>query len=689
MSASPQWVRIDPADVAGAPLGVEGCYRAPGAATASSASAGSGGAGSASSSGTSRCDSGGAASPSAPLPREWCETLAACAAAPRAPRAASATRCEALVADGASPRAPRAASATRPSGPAAGAAPCRAPASPCSSSECETEDGPDEVWDLIIKPPRMRYSNLELVGRYPESFKVGRWPVRRTDFQLVNDRSMTLECTIFQPRAGLDSSVQSPPGQERACVVFCHGHGSNRLNGFQLVPILLPLNISLVCFDFAGSGMSGGEFTSLGYYERDDLRCVIQHLREQRGFTRIGVWGVSMGASTALMHAARDPMIAGVVADSPFSDLGTLIRELCAKWVPLPWALLCGVLCVVRGRVQKKARFDIYDVAPHEHMASCHVPVYFLHGDKDDFISPKHSEELRRCCGGDADLLKVHEGTHTSPRPLSTMARAALFLVRAMRWEDQLPDGVTDKDVVTLANRAGAPLQAPRRGQNARGDRSIQALLESAAPANVSLGIVKVACRLAALYAGAEVVSCTPGLTAAAEPLRARLPASVSGTLRLRSEHTEFALCWVEGGLPRPGHGGEARVRVWFALASTAALSLTSVLLRFGSASPAGSVPLAGFACEAIDTADQTLTRALQAGQRSSLSLTLGSDGSAEVEAGGARATNAAWRASAAAVEAGAAEDACVWALQWRRAGEANGARVQLRAATIAPALGC
>lgn len=643
--------------------------------SAAGGGASSGGGGSAiQSSGNNHAGSGGAGHPGALPPRECCETLVVCGAAPRAPPATSATR--PII------------------GPADVVVPHRAP-----SSDCETEDEPDElvwsdylfqVWDLIIKPPRMRYSNTELVGKYPASFTVGRWPVRRTDFKLVNDRSLTLECTIFQLREGAASNAQAPAGKERACVVFCHGHGSNRLHGFQLVSILLPLNISVVCFDFSGSGMSGGEFTSLGYYERDDLRCVIEHLREQRGFTRIGVWGVSMGASTALMHAARDPMLAGVVADSPFSDLRTLIRELCAKWVPLPWALLSGVMCVVRRSIQKKALFDIYDVAPHEHMANCHVPVYFLHGDKDDFISPKHSEELRRCCGGDADLLKVHEGTHNSSRPLETMARAALFLVRAMRWEDQLPPGVTVQDVVNLSGRAGAPLQAPLMGQNINGNGSIQALLESAAPANVSLGIVKVACRVVAVYAGAEVISCIPGSTAAVEPLRARLPATMSGTLRLRSEHTEFALCWVEGGLPQLGRGGIARVRVWFALASTAALSLTSVLLRFGGAPPKDKVPLAGFVCEAVDTADQALTSALRAGRQSQFSLVMGLDGSAEVKAGDARVTNAAWRASAAAAgEAGAAGDVCVWALQWRRAGESGGVNVQLQAATTAPTCGC
>lgn len=65
---------------------------------------------------------------------------------------------------------------------------------------------------------------------------------------------------------------------------------------------------------------------SLGYYERDDLQCVIQHLRDREKATTIALWGRSMGAATALMHADRDPSIAALVLDSAFSDLHQLVR---------------------------------------------------------------------------------------------------------------------------------------------------------------------------------------------------------------------------------------------------------------------------------------------------------------------------------------------------------------------------
>jgi len=36
-----------------------------------------------------------------------------------------------------------------------------------------------------------------------------------------------------------------------------------------------------------------------------------------------------MGAVTSLMHADRDPSIAGLVLDSPFSSLRSLAEDLC------------------------------------------------------------------------------------------------------------------------------------------------------------------------------------------------------------------------------------------------------------------------------------------------------------------------------------------------------------------------
>lgn len=108
----------------------------------------------------------------------------------------------------------------------------------------------------------------------------------------------------------------------------------------------------MLCFDFAGCGNSEGEFISLGWFERDDVAMIIDHLRDSRRVSTVALWGRSMGAATALLHADRDPSIAGLVLDSPFSDLTKLVNELVYTWTRLPAFLVSPVLSLVSGSIK-------------------------------------------------------------------------------------------------------------------------------------------------------------------------------------------------------------------------------------------------------------------------------------------------------------------------------------------------
>ncbi|KAK8643585.1 hypothetical protein V6N13_012873 [Hibiscus sabdariffa] len=108
--------------------------------------------------------------------------------------------------------------------------------------------------------------------------------------------------------------------------------------------ILLPSNITVFTLDYSGSGLSGGEYVTLGLYEKYDLKAVVDYLRADGNVSLIGLWGRSMGAVTSLMYGAEDPSIAGMVLDSPFSDLVKFAIQ------------------IMRKSIQKKAKFNITDL---------------------------------------------------------------------------------------------------------------------------------------------------------------------------------------------------------------------------------------------------------------------------------------------------------------------------------------
>ena len=106
-----------------------------------------------------------------------------------------------------------------------------------------------------------------------------------------------------------------------------------------------------------------------------------------------GFWGRSMGAVTSLMYVAKDPTIAGMVLDSPFSSLKLLVCELVSDRVSLPDFIVNQALKLVKSTVKKKAKFELDEIEPIKYAESCFIPCLFVHARGDDFVTPPHSRK--------------------------------------------------------------------------------------------------------------------------------------------------------------------------------------------------------------------------------------------------------------------------------------------------------
>jgi len=134
-------------------------------------------------------------------------------------------------------------------------------------------------------PPRAKY-NEEHLG--PPAFNFLGKRFTRTDFTLQTKRGLNLQCSHWEPVER--TAVRIP------VVIYMHGNASARVEVLPQLTLLLALGVAVFAFDFAGSGKSDGEFVSLGYYEREDLLCVVAHLRATDVVSTIALWGRSMGA---------------------------------------------------------------------------------------------------------------------------------------------------------------------------------------------------------------------------------------------------------------------------------------------------------------------------------------------------------------------------------------------------------
>lgn len=170
-------------------------------------------------------------------------------------------------------------------------------------------EGVSLLASFVIRPPRANYHRRDLGHRKFQSNTLHPVAVTRTDLQLVNARGLTLECSHYIPTSP-ESNSGSPPAMP--VVVYLHGNGSCRVEAELLFDHTLAYGMSVFAFDFSGSGKSGGEYISLGVFEKFDVQTVVKYLTSCSHVSSIALWGHSMGAATATMYAGFvDPRASG------------------------------------------------------------------------------------------------------------------------------------------------------------------------------------------------------------------------------------------------------------------------------------------------------------------------------------------------------------------------------------------
>lgn len=261
----------------------------------------------------------------------------------------------------------------------------------------------DVVCSKLIRPKRFVYTEEDLG---PKTFRLQSAVCRREDFTVRNARNLRLECSWFIP-------LHNSP---LPCVVFCHGNCGSRIDSLEIVRWLLPLGISVIAFDCSGSGLSEGQYVSLGYNEKDDIAAVVDYARRQPHARTVSVWGRSMGASAAVLYASEHPSLTLLVADSPFSSLSELIKEQTQKMRWVPSSMSMSLIRKIRKRLMREAKFDIEEVSPVKVVGKCNAPAVFIHSVADELIPIEHSQKLFTMYPNALKQMHRAEGSHTAHR---------------------------------------------------------------------------------------------------------------------------------------------------------------------------------------------------------------------------------------------------------------------------------
>lgn len=276
----------------------------------------------------------------------------------------------------------------------------------------------ESLWKSIIRPPRDNYV-LKDLGPY--SFICKNKNYSRKDFNILGNNGNILKCSFFEMDE-IDRQELSLP-----VIIYLHGNAGSRIDSLKYVRIILENQINLFCFDFAGCGLSEGEYISLGFHEKEDLKIIVDFISKLPYVGSIGLWGHSMGAATAILFAANDERIKCICADSSFSDFNVLAKEMVNKNIKLPNFIFSTAISFLRKTIMKKNGLDISNLKPIDEVKKIKNPIMFVHGVKDNLINMQHSVELFEKCEAAPKIVNFFEGGHNTKRDKLIIKRIMEF----------------------------------------------------------------------------------------------------------------------------------------------------------------------------------------------------------------------------------------------------------------------
>jgi uncharacterized protein len=231
---------------------------------------------------------------------------------------------------------------------------------------------------------------------YPKTWKVeASFQKQVEEGKLIEEEFNALpkqELSIHSPYGYNLYGIYIPVEGSKKTVIIAHGITVTLYNSVKYLNLFRKRGFNVFLYEHRNHGRSGKNNTTYGYYEKDDLKAVVDIAMQKSGSgSFIGTMGESLGAAIALQHCAIDPRVSFVVADCSYSDLTDLLKyhvRLDYHLPPFPFLYIADFFCwLLTGITFTK-------VSPIRDIVAVETPIFWIHGQDDTYIPPRMSIEM-------------------------------------------------------------------------------------------------------------------------------------------------------------------------------------------------------------------------------------------------------------------------------------------------------
>lgn len=176
------------------------------------------------------------------------------------------------------------------------------------------------------------------------------------------------------------------------CIIICHGITVNLNCSIKYIEMFYKRGFSILLYDHRNHGLSGGNFTSMGYYEKYDLKACADWVYNNIGTSTIlGVFGESMGAATVLQYCNIDTRVNFCIEDCGYSDVYKLLK----RRLKDDYNINSSALIYLADLIMKiRYKWSFKSASPIKYIKELSLPILFIHGDEDSYVPTEMVYEL-------------------------------------------------------------------------------------------------------------------------------------------------------------------------------------------------------------------------------------------------------------------------------------------------------
>lgn len=205
----------------------------------------------------------------------------------------------------------------------------------------------------------------------------------------------------------------------RGTIIMAHSLGGRKEQCFTIAERFAAVGFRCVIYDSRAHGDSEGEDCTYGFYERDDLRRVVEEARHRVGnLGPVGLFGVSLGAGVGLQALDGSNAFDCGVFVSPFASLSHSVWRDAKRDYGI-WRF--AVVPATDVAVGMRYGFRMIEAAPVAAASRISEPVMLVHGSSDEVTPIEDSEtlilalmsetkKLKRVDGGDHQAILTQGG---------------------------------------------------------------------------------------------------------------------------------------------------------------------------------------------------------------------------------------------------------------------------------------